>query len=147
MAKRSKQSPPVVLIAAVVREWSDEQGWGVLDSPETPGGCWTHFSHIRSEGYRSLTAGQRVWIGVEHAVDQDGFRWRATQVQLSEDPEQHLAEDAPSSHHGAYRSCLTLALEDGTVVSGAEAMALVEQMGRDPDDPSWTTYSPLTDPR
>ncbi|MEU6374339.1 hypothetical protein [Streptomyces sp. NPDC046909] len=25
------------MVLATVREWRDEDGWGVLDSPETPG--------------------------------------------------------------------------------------------------------------
>jgi CspA family cold shock protein len=33
---------------ATVREWHDDLGWGVLDSPETPSGCWTHFSVIET---------------------------------------------------------------------------------------------------
>ena len=34
------------MVAAIVREWHADLGWGVLDSPETPGGCWAHFSVI-----------------------------------------------------------------------------------------------------
>lgn len=47
-----------------VRFWLDEEGWGVLDSPDTPGGCWTHFSHVLTAGYRSL-GGARTsnWSG------------------------------------------------------------------------------------
>lgn len=26
------------MVTATVRDWNDEEGWGVLDSPETPGG-------------------------------------------------------------------------------------------------------------
>jgi CspA family cold shock protein len=29
-----------------VRVWHREEGWGVIDSPDTPGGCWAHFSHL-----------------------------------------------------------------------------------------------------
>lgn len=43
---------------ATVREWHGELGWGVLDSPETPGGCWAHFSNIDGPGYRTLTVGE-----------------------------------------------------------------------------------------
>ena len=32
----------------VVRFWHDDEGWGVLDCPSTPGGCWTHFSVIEA---------------------------------------------------------------------------------------------------
>ncbi|GAA5700568.1 hypothetical protein Save01_01368 [Streptomyces avermitilis] len=30
------------MVTATVREWPDEKGWGVLDSPKTPGGCIGH---------------------------------------------------------------------------------------------------------
>jgi hypothetical protein len=36
----------------VVQQWSEEEGWGVVDSAATPGGCWTHFSAVVSAGYR-----------------------------------------------------------------------------------------------
>ena len=42
----------------VVRLWSDEEGWGVIDSPATPGGCWAHFSSVRVAGLGALSAGQ-----------------------------------------------------------------------------------------
>lgn len=37
VARARRVSPKVT---ATVREWRDEEGWGVLDSPETPGGCF-----------------------------------------------------------------------------------------------------------
>jgi CspA family cold shock protein len=37
-------------VVGVVREWNAEEGWGVVDSDETPGGCWVHFSHIEIAG-------------------------------------------------------------------------------------------------
>ncbi|MDT2007285.1 cold shock domain-containing protein [Rhodococcus opacus] len=43
-----------------VRTWSDEEGWGVIDSDATPGGAWTHFSNVVGPGLRSLTPGQQV---------------------------------------------------------------------------------------
>lgn len=39
---------------ATVREWHDEEGWGVLDCPETPGGCWAWYAAIEMEGFRTL---------------------------------------------------------------------------------------------
>lgn len=36
------------MVRARVREWHAEEGWGVLYSVETPGGCWTHYSAIES---------------------------------------------------------------------------------------------------
>jgi CspA family cold shock protein len=46
--------PDMATVTATVREWYDEEGWGVLDSPETPEGCWAHFSNIETDGFRSL---------------------------------------------------------------------------------------------
>ncbi|MEO3754345.1 cold shock domain-containing protein [Streptomyces sp. B6B3] len=66
-------------VEATVREWRDEEGWGVLDSPQTPGGCWTHFSHVEADGFRSLEPGQRVRLEWE-APGQDGFDYRAVRV-------------------------------------------------------------------
>lgn len=63
-----------------VREWHAEEGWGVLDSPYTPGGCWVHFSAIDGSGFRALTIGSKVDLGWEPVTDQDGYRFRATRV-------------------------------------------------------------------
>jgi cold shock protein len=62
-----------------VRGWSDDEGWGVIDSAEAPGGCWVHFSAIVSDGYRRLRPGDRVTFTHETAR-QDGFDYRAIQV-------------------------------------------------------------------
>jgi CspA family cold shock protein len=42
--------------AATVRKWHAPDGWGVLDSEQTLGGRWAHFSHIDHEGPPGLTA-------------------------------------------------------------------------------------------
>ncbi len=62
-----------------VREWHDEEGWGVLDSPATPSGCWAHYADVRMEGYRAVETGADVHFEYEQA-DQDGFVFRATAV-------------------------------------------------------------------
>jgi CspA family cold shock protein len=41
-----------MVITAFVREWHDDEGWGVLDSTETPGGCWAHRSNATVRGHR-----------------------------------------------------------------------------------------------
>ncbi|MFJ8022095.1 cold-shock protein [Streptomyces sp. NPDC096311] len=64
---------------ATVREWDDEEGWGVLDSDETPGGCWAHFSVIEMAGFRSLTPGRKVTMEWEEG-EQDGYQYRATRI-------------------------------------------------------------------
>jgi len=63
--------PDVQEVEAVVREWWPELGRGVLDSAETPGGCWAHFSVVEMPGYRSLQPGQRIRL-VAEAPGQDG---------------------------------------------------------------------------
>ena len=63
----------------VVRLWYDEEGWGVVDSPSTPGGCWTHFSVIEVEGFRSLAKGASVRLRWE-SPGQDGYDYRASWV-------------------------------------------------------------------
>ncbi|GAA0618405.1 cold shock domain-containing protein [Kribbella sandramycini] len=67
---------------AVVRSWQTDEGWGVLDCPSTPGGCWAHFSAIDAEGFRSLTVGDRVRLQWEHG-DQDGYAFRAVRIQTN----------------------------------------------------------------
>ena len=62
---------------ATVASWNDEQGWGVLDAPEAPGGIFVHFSFIDADGYRSLQGGQIVDLELDGPLpfDQDGCRW------------------------------------------------------------------------
>jgi len=35
-----------------VRFWHRDEGFGVNDSPDTPGGCWAHFSHLWNDALR-----------------------------------------------------------------------------------------------
>ena len=65
----------------VVREWHDDEGWGVLDSDETPGGCWAHFSSLMLPGYRRAAAGDRVSFTHSRAA-QDGFHYVALEVKI-----------------------------------------------------------------
>lgn len=51
-----------------VRQWSDEEGWGVLCADEVPGDIFLHFSNIQMEGYKSLTLGQQVEADVTEAI-------------------------------------------------------------------------------
>jgi CspA family cold shock protein len=71
-------------VVGVVRVWHREQGWGVVDAPEVPGGCWVHFSAVEATGYRELRAGQQVLLEAE-AAEQDGYRYRATRVRVLEE--------------------------------------------------------------
>lgn len=58
----------------VVRDFRAEVGWGVVDGPDVPGGCWVHFSAIVMGGYRQLTPGQRVSFHAEVA-DHSEVAW------------------------------------------------------------------------
>jgi len=69
-----------------VREWWADEGWGILTSPETPSGCWAHFSTLRIDGYRTLVPGQRVSFEWE-SPGQDGYGHRAVWVAPIDDGE------------------------------------------------------------
>jgi CspA family cold shock protein len=98
-----------------VREWSDDQGWGVIDSADTPGGCWVHFSNIVSGGYRSLTPGDRVPFTHE-AGSQDGFGYRA--ILVWPPGAKPAAPQRQDDHSAAYRSSLTIHWSDGSITKG-----------------------------
>ena len=72
----------LLMTRAVVREWHDEEGWGVADAPEAPGGIFIHFSFIEADGYRSLEDGETVDLRLEGPLpfDQDGCRWNGRSV-------------------------------------------------------------------
>jgi cold shock protein len=55
-------------VIATVREWSDEEGWGVLLADEIPGDIFLHFSNIQMEGYKSLKLGEQVEAEVMEAL-------------------------------------------------------------------------------
>lgn len=67
-------------VTGTVREWNDLEGWGVVDSAATPGGCWTFFSAIDGAGFRVLAAGAAVVLEWEQVTDQDDYKFRATRV-------------------------------------------------------------------
>ena len=65
--------------SGTVREWDDGEGWGVIDSPATPGGCWAHFSVVRMPGYKHLEPGAHVVFEWEEP-GQYGYDFRAVAV-------------------------------------------------------------------
>ncbi|HEX3955419.1 MAG TPA: cold shock domain-containing protein [Trebonia sp.] len=68
-------------VAGVVKRFDPDEGWGVIDAPEVPGGCFVHFSNIEVPGYRQLHAGQQVRFTFEQpGFLQDGYRYRAVTV-------------------------------------------------------------------
>jgi CspA family cold shock protein len=69
------------VLDGIVKVWHDDEGWGVLTSPEVPGEVWPIFSRIEADGYRSLDAGERVRFDWESFPSgQDGYFYRATRV-------------------------------------------------------------------
>ncbi len=92
-----------------VRLWNDEEGWGVIDSDATPGGCWAHYSDVAIAGYRTLQPGQAVSFEWE-AATQDGFRFRATRAWPAGTKP---TAAAPPTHGGdAYSSALEITFDD-----------------------------------
>ncbi|HVT41797.1 MAG TPA: cold shock domain-containing protein [Acidimicrobiales bacterium] len=68
-------------IPGTVRWFASEEGWGVIDAAEVPGGCFVHFSNIAGEGWRSLDEGQSVVFTYEApGFKQDGYDFRARVV-------------------------------------------------------------------
>ncbi|WP_218040220.1 cold-shock protein [Actinomadura sp. WMMB 499] len=85
-----------------VLSWDDEAGWGVLVSPELPGGVWTHFSSVRTGepgAFASLTPGEEVVFTWEEE-EQDGYAYRALDVRAPggppPDPAPDRTPDGPS---------------------------------------------------
>jgi CspA family cold shock protein len=91
-----------------VRTFDAGEGWGVIDGPDVPGGCWVHFSAIAMDGFRQLVRGQSVSFRAE-AARQDGFGYRAMKVWTGgvEPPDQTQTQGGSA----AYRSVLTLTFD------------------------------------
>lgn len=102
-------------IEGTVRVWLEDEGWGVIDTDQTPGGCWTHFSSVHTAGYRTLSAGQKVMVDWE-VGGQDGYAFRAVRAwPAGEQPVDQMV--TPGGAHGsAYSSSLTLAWDNGTTL-------------------------------
>jgi CspA family cold shock protein len=74
---------------AEVLEWNGEEFWGVLSSPQTPGGCW--FSGFDIANQPAYGSGLTLGIGEQVQVDwervqggtQDGYRYRAVRITRS----------------------------------------------------------------
>jgi CspA family cold shock protein len=100
----------VMANGGVVREFHVDVGWGVVDGPAVPGGCWVHFSAIATDGFRRLSAGQHVWFRAEDA-EQDGFSFRALKV-WTQDAESATPPRSERSPGVAYQSRLVLTFDE-----------------------------------
>ena len=67
-------------VTGSVRIWHAEQGWGVFDSSETPGGCWADANEVMSmEQPLDLRPGSPVrfaWVDIGPVLI-EGFHYRA----------------------------------------------------------------------
>lgn len=101
-----------------MREWSDAGGFGVLDSADTPGGCWFHFSCVVTEDHASPRPGDQVTFTYE-TVPQDGFSFRALLVwPPGVRPVNRWRKLRRDGASGAYQSRLTIRWTGGTVTEG-----------------------------
>jgi CspA family cold shock protein len=95
----------------VVREWHREDGWGVIDSPATPGGCWVLYSHIDMPPPAELQIGQQVAFSFEQVTSQDGYQWRAVVVR-PEGVEPRDARDYITGPQGSFSSTLKIEFDE-----------------------------------
>ena len=105
-----------------MRVWHADEGWGVLDSTDTPGGCWVHFSAFHGDairdlgfgsyrirgGYAHLVAGETVDFDWEQVTDQDGYTFRATAARPHRQTGPLVVERA--SNQGGYATYLDIDL-------------------------------------
>ncbi|MBB3036930.1 cold shock domain-containing protein [Hoyosella altamirensis] len=102
----------------IVRTWNVEAGWGVIDSADTPGGCWIHISTPSTVQHRGLDAGRSVYFEWERLPGtgiQDGYHYVATDAwYVGDEPFRRPKKAHPP---GAYRTSLTITYDDGTVVT------------------------------
>ena len=92
-----------------VRVWHADEGWGVIDSAVTPGGCWTHFSAVLVPGYRELVAGATVEFSFE-AAGQDGYAFRAVEAWPADQLPVRTGDEV-SGASPAHHSTLTLTFD------------------------------------
>ncbi|PRY12590.1 hypothetical protein [Kineococcus rhizosphaerae] len=97
----------------VLRSWAEEEGWGVVDSPQTPGGCWVHCSALAvGDGPR---VGQELAFTFEAVRDQDGYRFRVLRAWPADGPPRRTpGTTVVDDRSGAFTSTLTLSFDDGT---------------------------------
>jgi CspA family cold shock protein len=96
-----------VTTTGIVREWHDDEGWGVVDSDAAPGGCWVSFGSVLMDGYRSLEPGRAVSFEFEPGP-QDGYAYRAVAVWTGDE---RPAGPVPSGPSAAYHSVLRLSFD------------------------------------
>jgi len=79
---------PEFTTPARVREFSNDNGWGILDAPGdvAPGGIWFWFSALDMDGYKTISAGANVEADVVGpGMNQDGYSYVAKRIRLVPD--------------------------------------------------------------
>lgn len=100
---------PYMASIGSVAIWFADDGWGVIESPDTPGGCWTHYATVDTAGYRSLPLGATVEFEWEQP-GQDGYPYRAVHVRPATSPPADSAGTEPVTR--TYRSSLHITRDD-----------------------------------
>ncbi|AOD24915.1 hypothetical protein IM25_24625 (plasmid) [Rhodococcus sp. p52] len=65
----------------VVTSWDDYEGWGVIESDDTPGGCWVHFGSLDQSRFRNLEVGATVEFAWRPTTNQEGYFYVATSAE------------------------------------------------------------------
>ena len=92
----------------VVSQWCPDEGWGVVDSPDMPGGCWVGFAELATSRFWEPDVGQRVELEWEQG-DQDGYDYRAVRVWPLGSAPFDRASEPPGP---GYRSSSTITVDD-----------------------------------
>ncbi|MFB4196350.1 cold-shock protein [Streptomyces carpaticus] len=97
-----------------VSAWHREEGWGVIESDDTPGGTFTHFSVIDEPAHQfhDLNVGEQVSFEWEAAA-QDNFNFRASRVKRMTSPSSsHENRHVKARGEVGYQSSLEVNWDD-----------------------------------
>ncbi|ALU73312.1 hypothetical protein H351_29930 (plasmid) [Rhodococcus erythropolis R138] len=150
-------------VTGSVRVWYAEQGWGVFDSAETPGGCWADAKEVMPmEQPLDLYPGSPVrfaWMDISPLLI-EGFRYRAHSFypideSLELDDEDYelldledaviLDDEPPTSAEDFVRDS-EVGVHQGAVPQRISRIELNTGADRSPviDDDPWRQNGPLT---
>jgi CspA family cold shock protein len=95
----------------VVVAWNGADGLGVIESPDTPGGCWCGWMSITMDRFVGrFDPGTQVEFTYE-AVRQDGYDYRAIDMWI---PGHRAPRPEPIGGSTGYRSTLKITCDDGS---------------------------------
>jgi cold shock protein len=102
-----------------VKFWHRDEGWGVIDCADTPGGCWANFAAIWSDikptagpgesvssGFLELFPGEHVTFAWKELTlsNRFGYEFIASWVHPQRDPPTFRIEPVEWSHSPASKS-------------------------------------------